>query len=116
MSDQQGTDEVDTGKHAAARQQAEAAERAEADADAPGSEDPEADETRAAALIDEAMRTDPDGLANVLAEDGPVLPGDGGTASDEEVAAISRTIGTDGDSPSRAGISGSGSGADTMGE
>lgn len=111
MPDQQGTDEVDTGKHGAARQQAEAAERAEASAGAAGA-DPAADEARAAGLIDEAMRTDPDGLANALAEDGPVLPGDGGTASDEEVAAISRTIGTGAGAPSRAGITGSGSGAD----
>ncbi len=99
MSDQQGTDEVDTGKHAAARQQAERAEQGG---------------TRADEALDEALRTDPDGLANVLAQDGPVLEGDGGTASDEEVAAISRTIGTRADSPSRSGITGSGSGADDM--
>ena len=114
MSDSQGSDEVDTGKHGAARAQAEAAERATAAAQDSADADPVADETRASNLLDEAMRTDPDGLADALAEDGPALPGDGGTASDEEVASISRTIGTHADAPSRAGITGSGSGADDM--
>ncbi len=114
MSDSQGTDEVDTGKHGAARAQAEAAERAGAGAGDLRDADPGADETRAGDLLDEALRTDPDGLANVLAEDGPALPEDRGTASDEEVASISRTIGTHADAPSRAGITGSGSGADDM--
>ena len=99
MSDQQGTDEVDTGKHGAARQQAERAEQ--------GGE-------RSADMLDEALRTDPDGLANVLAEDGPVLAGDEGTASDADVAAISRTVAVGADAPSRSGITGSGSGADGM--
>lgn len=115
MSDSQGADEVDTGKHGAARAQAEAAERAELSAEESGDADPAANEARAADLLDEAMRTDPDGLANALSEDGPLMPGDGGTASDEEVASISRTIGTGADAPSRAGITGSGSGADGMG-
>ena len=114
MSDSQGSDEVDTGKHGAARAQAEAAERASEAATGEDDADPIADETRASDLLDEALRTDPDGLANALAEDGPALPGDRGTASDEEVASISRTIGSHADSPSRAGITGSGSGADDM--
>ena len=114
MSDSQGSDEVDTGKHAAARAQAEAADRASLAADDAQDADPLADETRASDLMDEALRTDPDGLANALTKDGPPLPQDRGTASDEEVASISRTIGTHADSPSRAGITGSGSGADDM--
>ncbi len=114
MSDSQGSDEVDTGKHGAARAQAEAAERASDAADDADNADPAADETRASDLMDEALRTDPDGLANALAEDGPALPEDRGTASDEEVASISRTIGTHADAPSRSGITGSGSGADDM--
>ena len=114
MSDTQGTDEVDTGKRGAARAQAEAAERAADAADDSNDADPVADETRASDLMDAAMRTDPDGLANALSEDGPALPEDRGTASDEEVASISRTIGTHADAPSRSGITGSGSGADDM--
>ncbi len=114
MSDTQGGDEVDTGKHGAARAQADAASRALEAADDQANADPEADETRAADLVDEAMRTDPDGLANALAQDGPALPADRGTASDEEVASISRTIGLHADAPSRSGITGSGSGADDM--
>ena len=107
MSDStQGSDEVDTGKHGGARQQAEAAERAFADGD----------DTKAADLLDEAMRTDPEGVANVLEEDGPSMPGDEGVASDDEVAAISRQVEPHADAPSRAGITGSGSGADGMGE
>ena len=107
MSDtNQGSDEVDTGKHGGARDQAEAAERAYA----------EGDDAKAGELLDQAMRTDPDGLANVLKEDGPSMPGDEGVASDEEVAAISRQVEPKSDAPSRAGITGSGSGADSMGE
>ena len=108
MSDSQGTDEVDGGKHGAARAMADAAQ------DPALRDDVDADDTRTNDLLDTAMRTDPDGLANALAEGGPVLPGDGGTASDEEVASISRTIGVHADSPSRAGITGAGSGADDM--
>ena len=107
MSDtNQGSDEVDTGKHGGARQQAEAAERAYADGD----------DTKASDLLDEAMRTDPEGLANALQDDGPSMPGDEGVATDEEVAAISRQVEPRSDAPSRAGITGSGSGADGMGE
>ncbi len=113
MSDSQGSDEVDTGKHGAARAQAEAAERA-SDAADDGDADPVAEEARASDLMDEALRTDPDALADALAQDGPALQGDRGTASDEEVASISRTIGTHADAPSRSGITGSGSGADDM--
>lgn len=108
MSDSQGTDEVDGGKHGGARQQADAATRAQA----------AGDDTRAADLLDQALRTDPDGLADALAQDRDASPvqADSGTASDDDVAAISRQIQPASDSPSRAGITGSGSGADGMGE
>ncbi len=109
MSDStQGTDEVESNKHGGARQLAEAAERAQADGD----------DAQADALLDQALRTDPDGLADALAqdEDGPALAGDADTASDDEVAAISREVRPGSDAPSRAGITGSGSGADDMGE
>ena len=109
MSDStQGEDEVDGNKHGSARQMVDAANRALA----------EGDDTRAGDLMDQALRTDPDGLADALAqdEDAPALPGDSGTASDEEVAAISRTVQPHADAPSRAGITGSGSGADGMDE
>ena len=108
MSDTQGTDEVDGNKHGGARQLVDAADRALS----------EGDDSRASDLMDQALRTDPDGLADALAqdEDAPPLPGDAGTASDDEVAAIGRTIQPKSDAPSRAGITGSGSGADTMDE
>lgn len=108
MSDSQGSDEVDGNKHGAARQQADAAEQADA----------EGDDTRAEDLMDQALRTDPDGLADALAqdEDAPPLAADRGTASDDEVARISREVQPRSDAPSRAGITGSGSGADGMGE
>ena len=107
MSDStQGTDEVDTNKHGSARQQVDAATRAQA----------EGDDTRADDLLDQAMHTDPDGLADALAQDRDAapLPGYMDAPDDEAVAAISRTIQPHGDAPSRAGITGSGSGADGM--
>jgi hypothetical protein len=106
MSDSQGTDEVDGAKHDGARQLADAAARAQA----------KGDDVQAEALMDQAMRTDPEGLANALAqdEDAPALPGDADTPDDDEVAAISRGVQPHADAPSRAGITGSGSGADDM--
>ncbi len=108
MSDTQGTDEVDGNKHGGARQLVDAADQALSDGD----------DTKADMLIDQAMRTDPDGLADALAQDrgATPLPGDADMASDEEVAAISRTMEPGSDAPSRAGITGSGSGADGMDE
>ena len=109
MSDStQGQDEVDGGKHGGARQIMDAAHRALA----------EGDDMRAGDLMDQALRTDPHGLADALTQDdtAPAPPGDGGMASDEDVAAISRTIQPRADAPSRAGITGSGSGADGMDE
>ncbi len=106
MSDSQGGDEVDGGKHGGARELAAAAARAQADGD----------EVQAQALIDQALRTDPEGLGNALAqdEDAPALPGDADAPDDDEVAAISREMQPKADAPSRAGITGSGSGADDM--
>ena len=108
MSDTtQGSDEVDGGKHGGARGEAEAALRAEADGD----------EAKAALLNEQAMRTDPEAVENLLAQqDTPVPAAEAGTATDEEVARISREIRPHSDAPSRAGITGPGSGADGMGE
>ena len=108
MSDTQGTDEVDSNKRGSARQEVDAAARAQA----------AGDDERASALIDQASRTDPDGLADALAQDRDAapLPGDMDRPDDAAVAAISRTIQPHADAPSRAGITGSGSGADGMDE
>ncbi len=64
---------------------------------------------------DEALRTDPEGLANELAAapDATTEAIDEDT-SDEAVHAITGTVRPNSDAPSRAGISGSGSGADNM--
>ena len=107
MSDTQGTDEVDGNKRGA-RQEVDAATRAQA-----AGEDDRANE-----LLDQALRTDPDGLADALAQDrgAAPLPGDMDAPDDDAVAAISRTIQPHADAPSRAGITGSGSGADGMDE
>ncbi len=73
------------------------------------------DEGRAAELLEQAERTDPEAVAEVMAEGGvtetaeaPLSDAD----ADAEVAAISRTIEPGGAAPSRANITGSGSGAD----
>jgi uncharacterized iron-regulated membrane protein len=95
------------GKHASARQMAEQALRAQA----------AGDEAEADRLFAAAERVDPDAVVAVLQErrDGP--PAIAGTApqNDEEVAAMSRTVEPGADAPSRAGVSGRGSGADTQG-
>ena len=108
MSDtNQGSDEVDGGKHGGARAEADAAARAEA----------RGDDAEAARLNEQALRTDPEGVENQLLQgDGPVSPSDAGTADDSEVERMSREIRPHSDAPSRAGITGSGSGADGMGE
>ncbi len=94
------------GKHAAARQMAEQALRAQA-----AGNDEEADRLFAA-----AERVDPQAVANVLEERGndPATT-DAGPQDDDEIAAMSRTIEPGADAPSRAGVSGRGSGADTQG-
>ena len=68
---------------------------------------------------DEALRTDPEGLANELAAADAAPPEPTADASDhddgdEAVHAITGTVRPGSDAPSRAGISGSGSGADNM--
>ncbi len=90
------------GRHQTARQTAEravAASRA-------GNQD-EADR-----LFADAARLDPVAVATVLAEHQEGASADTQPASDEEVAAMSRTVEPHQDAPSRAGITGSGSGAD----
>ncbi len=77
-----------------------------------------ADET-AREADDEALRTDPEGLVNRLeAERDDPASGPSGVddsdASDEAVHAITGTVEPGSDAPSRAGITGSGSGADNM--
>ena len=64
MSDTQGTDEVDGNKRGSARQEVDAATRAQA----------EGDDDRANELLDQALRTDPDGLADALAQDRDAAP------------------------------------------
>lgn len=97
------------GRHARARLLAEKALAAQAAGD-----DDEADR-----LFAEADRIDPEAVANVLQEraDDPVPARTGADAApqnDEEVAAITRTIQPHSDAPSRSGITGPGSGADSQ--
>jgi len=95
------------GKHAAARQLAEQALRAQTAGD-----DDEADRLFAA-----AERADPQAAAAVLEEhrSDPPATVDASPQDDAEIAAQSRTVEPGADAPSRAGISGRGSGADTQG-
>jgi transcription elongation GreA/GreB family factor len=94
-------------QHGQARHLAEKAQQAAA----------EGDFERAEKLRAQADRTDPEAVADVLDERelGPLNPDDVRPASDEEVAAITRTIQPKSDAPSRAGIVGPGSGADGAG-
>jgi hypothetical protein len=98
------------GKHGQARALVEAALRARR----AGQTD------RSALLLDEAQRVDPQSVEDLLME---LAPGDQvpGRATrfdparaDAEVAAMSRTIEPKSDSPSRSGITGNGSGADSQ--
>ncbi len=100
------------GKHGAARHLAEQALRAQA----------AGDEEEADRLFAEAERADPQAVAALLEErrdDGgaALAPQDDAEApqDDAEIAAQSRTVEPGADAPSRAGISGRGSGADTQG-
>ncbi|WP_408873957.1 hypothetical protein [Gluconobacter roseus] len=85
-------------KYRVATEQAEAALRAR----------DSGDNALAERLLDEAERTDPEALANVLQRDSDSPAGRGHRppppASDEEVAAITRTVQPGSDAPSRAGI------------
>ena len=97
-------------RHATARNIAEKAMRAQADGD-----DEQADQ-----LFADAARIDPEGAATALS-DAASDPTDTATASDlgpqddEEIAAMSRTVQPGSDAPSRANITGPGSGADNEG-
>ena len=107
MSDDLDQSDGVGGKHASARQMAEQALRAQAAGD-----DQEADRLFAA-----AERIDPDAVIAVLQErrDDPATEAATPAQNDAEIAAISRTVEPGTDAPSRAGVSGRGSGADTQG-
>ena len=101
-------DQVDgTGaRHVSARHMAEQALAAEA----------AGDQDEADRLFAVAERVDAEAVVAVLAEhadDAPTGVGEG-VQDDEEVAAMSRTVVPGADAPSRAGVSGRGSGADTV--
>lgn len=112
MSDEtEGRGDDDLNKHGVARELAEAALRARR----------AGDDDRADALLDQARRTDPLAVEDLLLEIGfgelsPERPEsfDPATA-DAEVAAISRQVKPQADAPSRAGITDTGSGADDEG-
>jgi len=99
------------GKHLAARQLAERALQAQADGDSD-----EADR-----LFAKAERADPQAVIAVLEERGASRPGTSAMTSDttpqddNEIAAMSRTIEPGSAAPSRSGVSGRGTGADTEG-
>lgn len=97
------------GKHGAARLLAEQAVAAQA----------RGDEDEADRLFAEADRADPDAVIAVLQERaGEAAPAgsDAMPQDDAEIAAMSRTVQPRSDAPSRAGVSGRGSGADDMGQ
>ncbi len=93
------------GRHGTAREFAERAVAAEA----------WGDQDEADRLFAEAERIDPEAVANVLSQRVTDRASDPGPQRDEEVAAITRTVKPGQDAPSRAGITGSGSGADGEG-
>lgn len=98
------------GRHGTARGFAERALAAEA----------RGDQDEANRLFAQAERIDPEAVATVLAErrdeaGGVAAPQDEGAQQDDEVAAVTRTVEPRQDAPSRAGITGSGSGADGQG-
>jgi hypothetical protein len=81
----------------------------------------EGEDDRADVLMEQARRVDPEAVEDVLLELEPhsLSPADApfsddGVPDDDEVARISRQIEPGADAPSRAGIRGEGSGADTM--
>lgn len=107
-----GGDDAGAEKHGQARSLVEAALQARR----AGEDD------RADLLMDQARRTDPQAVEDLLMEIGPdeLSPDGSGLAdeagSDREVELMSRQIEPGSDAPSRAGITGSGSGADGQGE
>ena len=103
MADIQAPDNFGEGKHGQARRLADAALTAQR----------EGRHEDAERLLDEAQRTDPQALEEALSESRIGAKLDAAEiTTDEEVARISRTIEPGSGSPSRAGITGSGSGAD----
>lgn len=105
MPDESSDPDTGPGKHGLARQLAERALRAEA----------EGDQARADELFAEAERTDPSAVADVLQERATIpgrVAGDQGD-SDADVARITREVRPGSAAPSRAGVSGPGSGADS---
>ena len=107
MSDDLDQTDGSGGKHAAARQLAEQALRAQA----------AGNEEEAGRLFADAERADPQAVIAVLEEhrDDPVTAATAAPQDDAELAAESRTVEPGTDAPSRAGVSGRGSGADTQG-
>jgi hypothetical protein len=102
----QDDEPIGSSKHGQARQLAEAALRARRAGD-----DAKADE-----LFAEAERTDPEAVINVLQEHefdrGAVSPDDLAPQDDAEIARMTSEVKPHSDAPSRANISGAGSGAD----
>ena len=111
MSDlMDGDGDAGAEKHGQARSLVEAALRARR-----GGENDRAD-----LLMEQARHVDPQAVEDVLMEIGPgELAPDGAAeapASDREIELMSRQVQPGSDAPSRAGITGSGSGADSQGE
>jgi hypothetical protein len=90
-------------RHEAARHMAEAALRAEAAGDT----------SQAERLLEQAEKTDPDAVIEVVSEQGDMAIPE--AVDDSELSVASQTMQPGSDAPSRAGISGSGSGADNQG-
>ncbi len=113
MSDlMDGNGDAGAEKHGQARSLVEAALRARR----AGEDD------RADLLMEQARRTDPQAVEDLLMEIGPseLSPDEPDMVdpetSDREVALMSRQVEPGSNAPSRAGITGSGSGADSQGE
>lgn len=91
------------GKHGGARNMAEAALRAEQGGDT----------DRADLLMSQAEKADPSAVIDVVNErEAAPIPTE---TTDAELATMSETVQPGSDAPSRAGITGSGSGADNQG-
>ena len=90
-------------RHESARNMAEAAMRAEAAGDV----------EQAAALLDQAQKTDPDAVVEAVSENPDAAPAT--VDDDTELATESETVMPGSAAPSRAGITGPGSGADGQG-
>lgn len=107
MSDDLESGDGIAGKHGSARQLAEKALEVEATGDEEGAE----------RLFAEAERADAEAVITVLAEhaNDPPRAVDTEEQDDDEIAAMSRTVEPGADAPSRAGVTGPGSGADGQG-